>query len=468
MQIQTEVTTMHNLPADSLTVMEATLTAGVLMEQAAAEPSGRKWRVRIFEYGLSRNRYPLPGAPGQSAPLKWTAESARAALQHIEGARCFADHGADGSGRSVRDLVGFFSSPVMGPRGPEAVLTLLESDQWVREKLLSAREAGRMELIGFSVDAVIGVRVIEENRRRVLEVIEVAAINSVDVVAAASSGGRALEVLEGSLTHQQVSERQECSKEGVGMIQEQHSGDMQQGADDTWQTQEGVDISSASADVIGVQEQIAALRQQIAEAESRQFAAQLRTRVDERIAASRLPKPLASLVAEHLVTDGPNGGREITEEAIDMEIQRVREAYAALSPVGKIQETGRVKVVREPEEKLQIALDRMMGLSVEDSSIPAFHGIREAYVTYAGDSDVTGLLPTQMRVREDITSTTFSNALGSTLRRMLLQDYNERDYGVNLLAQFSSVPDFRTQERARVGYFGDLPTVNTEAATTPN
>ena len=50
MQIQTEVTTMHNLPADSLTVMEATLTAGVLMEQAAAEPSGRKWRVRIFEY----------------------------------------------------------------------------------------------------------------------------------------------------------------------------------------------------------------------------------------------------------------------------------------------------------------------------------------------------------------------------------------------------------------------------------
>jgi phage major head subunit gpT-like protein len=147
-----------------------------------------------------------------------------------------------------------------------------------------------------------------------------------------------------------------------------------------------------------------------------------------------------------------------------MEIQRVREAYATLSPVGKVVETGRVKVAREPEEKLQMALDRFFNLPVEDSSIPAFHGIREAYVAYTGDGDVTGLLPTQMRIREDITSTTFSNALANTLRRLLLKEYREQEYGVSLIAQYSSVPDFRTQERVRVGYFGDLPTVATESA----
>jgi hypothetical protein len=147
-----------------------------------------------------------------------------------------------------------------------------------------------------------------------------------------------------------------------------------------------------------------------------------------------------------------------------MEIQRVREAYAALSPVGRVMETGRVKVVLEPEEKLQMALDKLYGLPVEDTSVPAFHGIREAYVTYTGDGEVTGTVSPQLRVREDITTAGFPNALGNTLRRMLLRDYRENDFGIHLIAQFSSVPDFRTQERVRVGYFGDLPTVATESA----
>ena len=241
------------------------------------------------------------------------------------------------------------------------------------------------------------------------------------------------------------------------MIHEQQASQFQAVESGTQQVAE-------SNGVTAVQEQIASLRQQIAVAEARQASTELRLRIDDKITASRLPKPLASLVAEHLQANGSHGGREITEEAMDMEIQRVREAYAALSPVGKIQETGRVKVMREPEEKLQMAMDRMMGLPVEDNSIPAFHGIREAYVTYTGDSDVTGMLPAQMRVREDLTSTTFSNALGSTLRRLLLKDYNEQDYGISLLTQYSNVPDFRTQERARIGYFGDLPSVNPEAA----
>jgi hypothetical protein len=64
-------------------------------------------------------------------PLRWTERSAQAALRHLEGTWCFADHvreGANGAGHSVRDLVGFFSEPATGGRGPEATLTLLESE----------------------------------------------------------------------------------------------------------------------------------------------------------------------------------------------------------------------------------------------------------------------------------------------------------------------------------------------------
>ena len=174
-----------------LAVIEAALPSGALVENPSnGGPAGIKWRVRVFEYGLSKNRYPDPGLPSfgsretqpretlphetmqssalalnrstrqrvaaglpsqealapeataaATAPLKWTRQSARQALRHLEGARCFADHSLDGlpncgTGRSVRDLVGFYSDAAMGPRGPEATLTLLESDGWARAKLL--------------------------------------------------------------------------------------------------------------------------------------------------------------------------------------------------------------------------------------------------------------------------------------------------------------------------------------------
>jgi hypothetical protein len=224
------------------------------------------------------------------------------------------------------------------------------------------------------------------------------------------------------------------------------------------------DIGGHPPELGHVREQVKELRAQIGEAERRQRVAENRLRVDGRLAASRLPKPLAELVASRFQENGPFKGSEISEEEVEMEIQRVREAYAALSPVGRVLETGRVKVVREPEEKMQMALDRLFGLPTEDTGVPAFHGIREAYVAYTGDGEVTGTVSPHLRVREDITTSGFPNALGNTLRRMLLKDYRELDFGIGLIAQFSSVPDFRTQERVRVGYFGDLPTVATESA----
>ncbi len=155
-----------------LAIVEATLASGVLVESPSnGGPTGMKWRVRIFEYGLSKNRYPYPAAAQTdlararlaptfdhltaAVPLKWTLRSAREALRHLEGARCFADHSLDcyaeaaadslrqgatpridesshmararesvcaaagcSPGHSVRDLVGFYSDAAMGRAVP--------------------------------------------------------------------------------------------------------------------------------------------------------------------------------------------------------------------------------------------------------------------------------------------------------------------------------------------------------------
>ena len=478
-----------------LPVVEAKLAGGALAESAAnGTLSGRKWRVLVFEYGLSKNRYAVwdsattGGANGEPRlPLRWTERAGRQALRHLDGARCFADHagwtaseagrnGCATGGHSVRDLIGFFSEPALGARGPEATLTLLASERWAREKLLAAWEAGQAELIGFSIDAVIAVRPARENGQAALEVEDIASLHSVDMVSAASSGGRALEVLEvrdkGPAAGEAGDSERVRSLEAESGIANHKGANMQQEIETMQKTEAGIrgQESAGAASPpqeetpARVQEQVQELQRQIGEAERRQQIAENRLRVNGKLAASRLPKPLAELVASRFQEDGPNAAMEIREEDVEMEIQRVREAYAALSPTGRVMETGRVKVTREPEEKMQMALDRVFGLPVEDTSVPAFRGIREAYVAYTGDAEVTGTVQPHLRAREAYTTAGFPNALGNTLRRMLLKDYRDQDYGIGLIAQFSSVPDFRTQERVRVGYFGDLPTVDTEAA----
>ena len=557
-----------------------------------------KWRVRIFEYGLSKNRYPYPAAAQTDlarahldpafdhspagVPLMWTLRSAREALRHLEGTRCFADHSLDcyaeaaaGSlrqgatpridesspmarsravadsfpfggiatecalapnwptqssvcaaagcspGHSIRDLVGFYSDAAMGPRGPEATLTLLENDGWARAKLLAAWQAGRPELIGFSVDAVIGVRPVGEGRSRALEVEHIAAIHSVDMVSAASSGGRAIAIVERAasgglperfvvrsmqMSHQEMKtariHKTRIHKKGATMKEEierllealRRAGGAVAGgplerlqatleaelakpevdasrvlaALADWLSSPDTNLSPAAAQAQEqvqeqVHEQINALRQRISEAAWRQQAAEGRSLLDSKLAGSRLPKSLASLVASRFPYGQPVGDLPISEQAVEAEIHRVREAYAAVSPAGRVLETGRVRVLQEPCDKLQTALDRLVGLPAEDSSIPAFRGIREAYVTYTGDEEISGVA-SNLRIHEEFNTAGFPNALGNSLRRLLLRDYQEQDFGIGLIAQFSSVPDFRTQERIRVGYFGDLPTVDPEAA----
>jgi hypothetical protein len=130
----------------------------------------------------------------------------------------------------------------------------------------------------------------------------------------------------------------------------------------------------------------------------------------------------------------------------------------------------------EASEKAQLALDRLFGVTHNwrrengaglsrwlradalSTAYPAFESLREAYVFFTGDAEVVG--PTARRVEAELNSTVFNDALGVTLNKLLLQNYVEEDYGMDLLVPQSSrksVPDFRTQERIRVGEFDDLP-----------
>jgi len=482
-----------------------------------AEPTGSKWRVRVFEYGLSKNRYEY-GAPGRAKeqlPLKWTPQSAKAALPHLDGARCFADHSEGAKGGSVRDLIGFYSDPSLGAKGPEATLTVLESEEWAQRKMLAAWKIGRP--LGFSVDAMIAVRPIGEGGARALAVEEIAAIKSCDLVSAASSGGAPLAVLEeqnppaesgGNLSSAKRSnEKGAIMKETIKKVLESLRALPSVG--ESWlatattieaeAAKENADhgalltkaseaLSGAALEVAERGETVGEIDAQVTELQKKVEEAQKHTRIAEsqmllsqKLSDSKLPAALAKLVRTRYK------GKECSPEELDSEIRQVREAYGAVAPGPARISSTPASVGLESRDKAAIGMQKLLGVThnwnrVEegqmirmvqgeklDSSIPAFHGIREAYVHFTGDRDVTGVIdPEKMRhVSEDWLPSSFPNVLGTSMTRLLLQGYMQPDFGLDLVVpqgNRKAIRDFRTQERIRVGYFGDLPIVDSKVA----
>ena len=134
-------------------------------------------------------------------------------------------------------------------------------------------------------------------------------------------------------------------------------------------------------------------------------------------------------------------------------------------------------------DKLQAALDKLAGLTAPDpaqapteahrpryqavsrayESAPAFGGLMEAYREFGGDLESFGRVREDFRATEEITSTTFALSLGNTLSRRMIADYQQPDYGEDLIISLKKpVPNFKLQEANIIGYFGDLSDVDPE------
>jgi hypothetical protein len=98
------------------------------------------------------------------------------------------------------------------------------------------------------------------------------------------------------------------------------------------------------------------------------------------------------------------------------------------------------------------------------------HSFKECYIEITGDKRVTGRIENCDRARlaesvgaafrESLDTTGFSNVLGSSLTRRMVQEYNNvTEYdGWRQVGTPVPLNDFRTQERVRFGGYGDLPT----------
>ncbi len=231
--------------------------------------------------------------------------------------------------------------------------------------------------------------------------------------------------------------------------------------------------------------EVTALMARLEAAQKAQRIAESRLLLNRKIAASKLPMPLQAEVRRRCE------GRESTEVEIDAEITALRTAAAAIVPSpGRISGSPVIEMGLSGRDKLQTALDRLFGVThlwnevrdrgmiraergaEIDRKVPSFGGIREAYVAFTGDVDIRGEVSEEFSRETDAEyiSTGFPYALAATMNRLLLQGYAEPNYGLDLLVPAGnrkSVSDFKTQERIRVGYFGDLPLNDPELTDWP-
>lgn len=219
-----------------------------------------------------------------------------------------------------------------------------------------------------------------------------------------------------------------------------------------------------------IRQDISALKTQLEIAQQKQRVAEARLLINQKLASSRLPEPLTKLVRDRFEGQAPSA------DELDRQIASVREAYAAVVP-GPTSMTGRVAVMQEPQDRFQIALDKLFGLRSApdgrpyDASVPGFLGIQEAYIAITGDRSLQWEPPAG-RITEEWNAAGFANSLGNTLYRRLLQDYKEVDYGLDLLIpprepHRVALRDFRSHEIVRVGYLNDLNAVDPEQVDWP-
>jgi hypothetical protein len=121
---------------------------------------------------------------------------------------------------------------------------------------------------------------------------------------------------------------------------------------------------------------------------------------------------------------------------------------------------------RNSRDKVQRAMDAMLGVreAAQDRNAHPFRGIREAYIELTGDRYFDALSHGDFfRTTEAIATTDFPNILASSLTKKITQDYADFTAtimpGLEKLYVTSSPSDYKTQDRVRLGYLSDLPTV---------
>ncbi|MEJ1353095.1 MAG: hypothetical protein RPU13_13880 [Candidatus Sedimenticola sp. (ex Thyasira tokunagai)] len=477
-----EVVSEHK-PVKSAPAASFTESAGTFIEAVSDDESdkkGTRYLVRVIRAGLADSKTYYPDSVLREAtPL-------------FEGARVFVKSDIEhikGQGKDVRNLVGMLTKPrfVEGKGKDEgeiqAEFEVLSSSGDVTDKLREAVERNMADrLFGLSIDVSGSSR---KGRGRIREAKKFTKVHSVDLIVEPGAGGQIIKFIEALQEDSDV----ELRTRMIEAVQTANGGSLPQGldVDNDEQLEAAYREAVASPNNDGITDEeggaeqagTTVVQQGVSADEVDKRIRMVEARADMRIlvAGSGLP-----VFARQRLTERFNGMDRFTEADVTAAISSEREYGAQFTESGHVDGLGdgsRIEHGADRADKIGQMFDDFF-----DPSKPTM-SFREAYIEVTGDRGVTGLLQNcdsqRMReavasseFREAVSSSTFGNVLGDSITRAMLREYSLQDLWSDWrwLCDVVPVSDFRTQERTRVGGYGDLPGVaeggSYDPLTSPN
>lgn len=420
---------------------------GAVFIEALQAPEGQKpsrYLVRVIKAGTSLNNVTYP------------RDVLREATPLFNGARVFVKSDAEhikGGGKDVRQLVGRLSDAKFVEAGVgeiQAVLDVFESAD-VAPMLREAVERGMTDLFGLSIDASGKSKQTGKFR----EATKLTKVASVDLIIEPGAGGQLIRFVE---AHQETDT----------MLREQMIQFIE--ARDTKRAQALANASDEEV-LTAYREAVAAsadrssgtgdgiTREQLVE-----HTRMIEARADARVAIAESKLPLATQVRlnEHF-----REAASFTAADVEAAIKGEREYLGKIVDGAKVTGLGQfIEAGDGRAEKMAAMLDDFFDPTKRAMSF------RECYVELTGDRQVTGLMQNvdvdRLReaaggdkFREAVSAATFSNILGDSITRAMIREYGalESYKDWQWMCDIVPVTDFRTQERTRLGGYGNLPAV---------
>lgn len=464
------------------------LSGGALME--AADADGWKWHIQIIQSGTSIN--------GNEYPLAVLHEAAAA----YAGVPVFYGTGPDHNPneRGVGSLAGAITEAVGNAAGLAGTFEINPGRPDVRETIRLAytvKQKTQRDVMGFSHVVPADGCMVEARKPRGYRVKKISKVDSVDLVMRPSAGGALLSPLAESRETfvpdplqeaivnvaellAKLREGKKLSLEELAFLQESLGGnDFAAALAEAGKPPATTPPVTEATPAPAISEAEARIQTMLAEAEAREKRAICRATLTEALAEAKLPKPFKDAIAADF------DARIFEADELTKRIERDVALAESMGP-SRVRPhglgLGNTPITEDQREKHQKAMDGLVWGQRQDGVTP-FLTLKEAYQAITGDyshSYIDGDLPRRVLaemiayagddalVKEAITSSTFGDILGDSIRRRMLAVYARPDRQTwRRIARIEPVIDFRTVERERMGGYGFLPEVNEGAPYQP-
>jgi hypothetical protein len=419
----------------------------------ANEKPGSRWACIAIREGVSLNR------------TMYSAETLREAVQLYDKRPVFWGH-QDGE-PDPRNTAGFLRNPrfVTLPGGRGAIATTLHAtDREARERFMEAYDAGNLALYGLSHHAIPknGVEKVILPDGPAFRVRGIADVKSVDIVSYPSAGGAVTGLAEAEIRPEDKEKLMQFEQVVESLKAKRPDLAAKLSATPTDAEVNALLIESmapapvveppVATPVIPAKESVGQLS-----ADDRQL---LRSAmVAQALAGKTLPEPAVQAIRESLMARETLTAIEATAE-----VERQVRVAAAIAESSRRPGVGAVvEATKDESDKLIKKLDTIFDVKAKDCP-----SLREAYVEITGDKHMTGLrenapgLRRFERLFEAIATGDWTQILGDSIRRAMLEDYRSINYlddWTKVCSRIVSTPDYRTNRRVRLAGYGDLPTV---------